>query len=116
MACAGAWVSSLGLAGRFITTGISGSGTPAGTEYKETPGAICAHCESRTERALAVTHLSRMCLRSLSYLNVEGSVGTSLSFVTAFALKFCGRVPSSISTCEYSGKAPLLSIMQLMLS
>jgi len=32
VACAGAGVSSSGIAGRFTTTGICGSGTPAGIE------------------------------------------------------------------------------------
>ena len=53
MACDGAGVSSLGIAGRFITTGIIGTQTPDGTEYGETPGAIHAPSESRRESASA---------------------------------------------------------------
>jgi len=116
MACAGAGVSSLGIAGRFATTGICGSGTPGGIESGETPGEVRAPAESRGARALAVAHLSKTCFRSWLYLNVEGSLGSRSSFITAFALKSLGRAPSNISTCEYSAKAPLLIIMRLMLS
>lgn len=56
------------------------------------------------------------CLWSLSYLNVDGSLGSSSSFITTFALKSLRWAPSNISTGDYTGMAPILSIMRLMLS
>ena len=86
------------------------------TEWGETPGAVRAPSRTRIPRALVVTHLSRTCCRSLSYMNIEGSLGSSLSFNTAFGLNFLQRALSSISTCEYSAEAPLSITIQLILS
>ena len=87
MACAGARVPLLGIAGRFITTVSCGCGTPAGTEEVETPGAVCAPSVFKSARVSVVTHWSRTCIQSSLYLNIEGSLGSSSSFITAFALK-----------------------------
>jgi len=115
VASAGAGVSLLGIVGTFTTTGICGRGTPGGIEYGVTAGVVCAPSESRRVRASVVGNLSRTWFWSFSYLTIEGSLGSSSSFITAFALKSLRRAPSNISTCEYSVMPPLLIIMRLML-
>jgi len=115
MVCTGAVVSSLEIARRLTTTGICGGTTQVGIDEGETHGAMHAPSESWRAGALAITHLLRTCCRSLSYMNIEGTLGSSLSFVTAFTLNYLGRALSNISTGEYSAKAPLLIILWLML-
>jgi len=76
-----------------------------------TPGTVHAPSESGKARASVVAHLSRTCFRSLSYLNVKGSLGSSWSFITVFALNSLGMTPKNISTYEYLAVAPLLIIL-----
>jgi len=84
VACAGVGDPSLGIAGMCTMTGISGRGTQAGIEYRETPGAILGPSESRKARASAVEDLVRTYFQTLLDLNVEGALGSSLSFMTRF--------------------------------
>jgi len=116
VAYARAGVSLLGIAGRFTSTGICSSRTPAVTGQGETPGPVHALSEVRRVTASVCTHLWRRCFWSLLYLNVEGSLGSSLSFINTLALKSLRRAPSNICISEKSAKAPLVIIMWLMLS
>jgi hypothetical protein len=62
-----------------------------------------------------VAHVLRTWFCSVSYLNVEGSLESRLSFVTCYDHISVGRAPSNISTCEYLGNSDLLIIVRLML-
>jgi len=116
MPCLRTSVSSLGIAGRFTTPAIWSSATEAGIEYRETHSAEGAASECSMARASAVTYWLRTHFRGLSHLNLEKSLWSSSSFVTASAVNSFGSTRSNISTCEYSAKAPLSIIMRLMLS
>jgi len=65
VACAGAWVASLGNTERFTTTGIFGSRKPAGMEERENLSVVIAPSASRSVSAAGVTHFLWTCLRSL---------------------------------------------------
>jgi hypothetical protein len=70
VAYTGAGASVLEIVRRFTTSGICGSGTPAGGDQEETTGTVCAPSESSRPRELVVGHLLRTCFVCMSYLNV----------------------------------------------
>lgn len=97
--CAGAAVCSLGIAARYITTGIYSTSTPAGTRVRETTSAVCAPSESRSARASAITYLKRTWFQPVFTLDSVRSLRRSSNFHTIFALKILGTTLSCISTC-----------------
>ena len=116
MPCAGAGVSSLGIAGRFITTGIRGERNSSGDKIRtDSRRCICSFQVQEGEGIGGHTFVEDVLLEFVVF-ELRGSLGFSVCFSDAFAPKFLGRAPNSISTSEYSAKAPLSIIIWLMLS
>jgi len=100
---------------RFTTTGIGSRITPAGYQQAETHHTICSDFKYRIVSVSAILHLKRISFWSLVYLNIQGSLLSTSSFIYTFVIKSFGRGLSYISPCQYSAKDSLRMMIRMIL-